>query len=150
MTKLKEKFDQLYRAQQDSVDEAHDELDMRKVTDEKVKLDEAPDTIMNNTSKVRRLKSELKLQQDVTRNSLTSIKASLLAGSVSAQILKSHSTVLDKESTDMQEVIIPLYKQIIELMNTQTEEEAIENERDAFVVEVKTVSWRSGVTYQYY
>ena len=137
VTKLKEKFDQLYRAQQDSVDEAHDELDRRKVTEEKVKLDEAPDTIKNNTSKVRRLKSELKLQQDVIKNSLTSIKASLLAGSVSAQTLKSHSTVLDKESTDMQEVIIPLYKQIIELMNTQTEEEAIETERDTFVVEVK-------------
>ena len=60
VTKLKEKFDQLYRAQQDSVDEAHDELDRRKVTEEKVKLDEAPDTIKNNTSKVRRLKSELK------------------------------------------------------------------------------------------
>ena len=62
MTKLKEKFDQLCRAQQDSVDEAHNELDRRKVTDEKVKLDEAPDTIKSNTSKVRRLKSELKLQ----------------------------------------------------------------------------------------
>ena len=62
VTKLKEKFDQLCRAQQDSVDEAHNELDRRKVTDEKVKLDEAPDTIKSNTSKVRRLKSELKLQ----------------------------------------------------------------------------------------
>ena len=38
VTKLKEKFDQLYRAQQDSVDEAHDEahdeLDRRKVTED--------------------------------------------------------------------------------------------------------------------
>ena len=62
MTKLKEKFDQLYRAQEDSVDETHNELDRRNVTDEKVKLDEAPDTIKSNTSKVRRLNSELKLQ----------------------------------------------------------------------------------------
>ena len=29
VTKLKEKFDQLYRVQQDSVDDAHDELDKR-------------------------------------------------------------------------------------------------------------------------
>ena len=38
----------------------------------------------------------------------------------------------------MLEIIIPLYKQIIELMNTQTEDGAIETERDAFVVEIKT------------
>ena len=137
VTKLKEKFDLLYRVQQDSVDDAHDELDKRNAKEEKVKVAQAPGTVKDNTGQVRRLKSELKLQQDSVKNALTAIKASLVAGSVQAQTLHSYCSVLDKESTNIQEVILPLYKQIIELMNTQTEEEAIETERDGFVVEAR-------------
>ena len=137
IAKLKEQFDQLYRVQQDSVDDAHDELDRRKVEEEKVKIAVVPDNTQDNTAQVRRLTSQLKLQEDSIKSSLHIIRESLQAGSVEVQTLHSHSGVLDKESVNIQEVIIPLYNKIVELKTSQNEEEAVEKLRSDYVLQTR-------------
>ena len=137
VAKLKEKFDQLYRTQQDSVDEAHDELDRRKNQEEKVKIAVDPDNTQDKVAQARRLTSQLKLQEDSLKSSLHTIRQSLQGGSVELQTLQSHSGVLDKENVNIQEVIIPLYSQIIELKGSQDEEEAVEKLRSSYVLDTR-------------
>jgi hypothetical protein len=137
VAKLKEKFDQLYRTQQDSVDEAHDELDRRKDQEEKVRVAVDPVNTQDKVAQARRLTSQLKLQEDSLKSSLHTIRQSLQGGSVELQTLQSHSGVLDKENVNIQEVIIPLYSQIIELKGSQDEEEAVEKLRSSYVLDTR-------------
>ena len=133
----KTRFDALYRSQQDAIMNAYDELDERKEKAEREKRnqDDAAKIDEENESKKRKINSLIGLHKERIKKSFSSMKSDLEKGVQDLQVLLSFGVTLDQEKASIQEVIVPLFNRLIDLQADQVQEEAIEKQRNDYVLE---------------
>ena len=80
----------------------------------------------DKNAQIRRLNNKVGLQKEIIKGALDKIRVSLQQDDLDSHTLQSLHDALDKESSEVQNVTVPLFDHIMALKANQEEEEKVE------------------------